>query len=46
MQKLAAKLVKIMEEVAYEEKKGTNEYHGYSYATSAEVLQKINASLT
>lgn len=46
MQKLAAKLVEIMREVAYVEKKGSNEYHKYSYATSADVLQKINAALT
>lgn len=46
MQKLAAKLVQIMKEVAYVEKKGSNEYHKYSYATSADVLQKINAALT
>lgn len=46
MQKLAAKLVSVMKEVSYVEKKGTNEYHRYSYATSADVLQKINAALT
>ncbi|MEN6412827.1 MAG: ERF family protein [Veillonellales bacterium] len=46
MQKLAAKLVKVMHEVAYVAKNGNNEYHGYSYATSADVLQKINAALT
>ena len=46
MQKLAAKLVKGMHEVAYIAKNGNNEYHGYSYATSADVLQKVNAALT
>jgi hypothetical protein len=46
MQKLAAKLVQVMKEVAYVEKKGTNDYHHYSYATSADVLLKINAALT
>ena len=46
MQKLAAKLVQVMKEVAYVEKKGTNDYHHYSYATSADVLFKINATLT
>ena len=46
MQKLATKLVSVMKEVAYVEKKGNNEFHRYSYATSADVLLRINTALT
>lgn len=46
MQNLAVKLVQVMKEVAYVEKKGNNSFHHYSYATSADVLQKINSALT
>lgn len=46
MQRLATKLVEVMKEVAYVEKKGNNDYHHYSYATSADVLMKINVALT
>jgi len=46
MQKLAKKLVNVMKEVAYVEKKGSNDYHHYSYTTSADVLLKINTALT
>ena len=45
MQKIAKKLVQIMKEVAYVEKKGRNNFHNYSYATSADVLEKINQAL-
>ena len=34
-----------MGEVAYVEKKGKNEFHQYTYATSADVLEKINKAL-
>lgn len=34
-----------MQEVAYVEKKGKNEFHHYTYATSADVLDKINKAL-
>lgn len=45
MQKIANKLVSIMNEVSYVEKKGKNEFHNYTYATSADVLEKINKAL-
>lgn len=45
MQKLAKKFIEVMKECSYVEKHGTNEYHGYQYATSADVLAKVNASL-
>lgn len=46
MQKLASKLVQVMKEVSYVEKKGNNDFHHYNYATSADVLLKVNAALT
>ncbi len=46
MTNLTTKLVKIMQECAYVQKNGTNEFHKYSYATSADVLDKINSALT
>ncbi|MDD4600027.1 hypothetical protein SDC9_20880 [bioreactor metagenome] len=46
MQKLASKLVQVMKEVAYVEKRGSNDFHHYAYATSADVLGKINAAMT
>lgn len=46
MKNIAAKLVKVMQECAYVPKNGTNDFHNYSYATSADVLDKINSSLT
>lgn len=45
MQKISNKLVGIMNEVSYVEKKGKNEFHHYTYATSADVLEKINKAL-
>lgn len=42
MQKIASKLVKIMQETAYVQKNGVNEFHKYKYVTSADVLEKIN----
>lgn len=46
MQKIAAKLVKVMEEVSYVKKNGVNDFHHYKYAMSADVLEKVNAALT
>lgn len=46
MQKIASKLVQVMQECAYVPKNGTNDFHHYSYATSADVLDKINDALT
>jgi len=45
MQKLATKLIQVMTECSHITKNGTNSFHGYKYATSADVLEKINASL-
>ena len=45
MQKIASKLVKIMADCAYIQKSGNNEFHRYKYATAADVLEKVNASL-
>ena len=45
MKSIAGKLVKIMEECSVVRKNGTNDFHHYKYATSADVLEKINASL-
>ena len=45
MQKLAKKFIDVMKECSYVEKNGTNTYHNYQYATSADVLAKVNASL-
>lgn len=45
MQKLARKFIEVMKECSYVEKNGTNTYHNYQYATSADVLAKVNASL-
>lgn len=46
MQKIAAKLVKVMQECSCVKKNGINDFHHYNYATSADVLEKINAALT
>ena len=35
-----------MRECSHVAKNGTNEYHRYKYATAADVLEKVNASLT
>lgn len=45
MKNIAGKLVKIMEECSIIRKNGTNDFHKYKYATSADVLEKVNASL-
>lgn len=34
-----------MQECSYIQKKGTNDFHHYRYATSADVLEKINTAL-
>lgn len=46
MQKLAKKFVEVMRECSYVTKSGSNNFHNYKYATSADVLGKVNASLT
>jgi len=45
MKNIAAKLVKVMEECSVIRKNGNNDFHHYKYATSADVLEKVNASL-
>ena len=35
-----------MKDCRYIAKNGTNSFHGYKYATSADVLEKVNAALT
>lgn len=42
---LASKLVQVMNDCSYVAKNGTNSFHGYKYATCADVLDKVNASL-
>lgn len=46
MQKLASKLVEVMKACRYVSKNGLNTFHKYKYATSADVLEKVNAALT
>ena len=46
MQKLAKKFVEVMRECAYVAKNGSNDFHRYKYATSADVIGKVNAALT
>ena len=46
MQKLTKKLVEVMKECRYVQKNGTNSFHHYNYATSADVLEKVNGALT
>lgn len=45
MKNIAAKLVKVMEACNSVKKNGVNDFHHYKYATSADVLEKVNASL-
>ena len=46
MQKLAKKFVSVMQECSHVVKTGTNDFHRYKYATAADVLEKVNGSLT
>ena len=45
MKAIAKKLVLVMADCAYIQKSGTNDFHRYKYATAADVLEKVNASL-
>ncbi|WP_196599246.1 ERF family protein [Pectinatus frisingensis] len=45
MQKIAKKLIEIMKDCAYVTKNGINNFHNYKYATSADVLEKINTAM-
>ena len=45
MKQIAKKLVQVMADCAYIQKSGMNDFHRYKYATAADVLEKVNASL-
>ncbi len=42
---LASKMTEVMKECGYVAKNGENSFHGYRYASCADVLEKVNASL-
>ncbi len=44
--KLAAKLAEVMAEVKYIQKRGKNAFHGYKYATEADVADKVREALS
>ena len=46
MQKIAKKFVEVMRECSHVAKNGTNDFHKYKYVTAADVLEKVNTSLT
>lgn len=46
MQKLAVKLIEAMKFCKYVMRNGINTFHKYKYATSADVLEKVNAAFT
>ena len=46
MQKIAKKFVEVMRDCSHVAKNGTNDFHKYKYVTAADVLEKVNASLT
>lgn len=46
MQKLAEKLIEAMKLCKYVMRNGINTFHKYKYATSADVLEKVNAAFT
>jgi len=45
MKNLAKKLLNVMEACSHVLKNGENSFHHYKYATSADVLEKVNAAL-
>ena len=45
MKAIAGKLVQVMAECSQVRKNGLNDFHHYKYATSADVLEKVNAAL-
>ncbi len=45
MKNIAGKLVNVMAACGNVKKNGTNDFHHYKYATSADVLEKVNAAL-
>jgi len=44
MKNIAVKLVKIMNDCKYVQKKGVNSFHKYKYALAADVLEKVSES--
>lgn len=44
-QNLRTKLANVMQECHYIQKTGKNNFHGYNYVTSADVLDKVNTAL-
>ena len=44
MQKLAKKLIAVMQECRYIAKNGVNTFHKYKYATCADVMEMVNAA--
>lgn len=46
MQKIAKKFIEVMKECSHVVKNGTNDFHKYKYVTAADVLEKVNTSLT
>lgn len=46
MQKLAVKLIEAMKHCKYVMRNGINTFHKCKYATSADVLEKVNAAFT
>ena len=43
---LVKKLVKVMQQVKYIQKRGVNKFHGYTYATEADVADKVREALS
>ncbi len=46
MQKIAKKFIEVMKDCSHVAKNGSNDFHKYKYVTAADVLEKVNASLT
>ena len=46
MQSVSKKFVEVMKDCSHVAKNGSNDFHKYKYATAADVLEKVNASLT
>ena len=45
MKNLATKMIQVMQDCSHVMKNGQNSFYGYKYATSADVLEKVNAAL-
>ena len=46
MQNVSKKFVEVMKDCSHVAKNGSNDFHKYKYATAADVLEKVNTSLT